>query len=380
MPQGVGVLPYGRGMVQELSREQARRIAVRAQLLDAPRPTDLLELIRHLTFLQVDLTAAVAPSADLVCWSRLGSSYRPEDLDALLDERAVVELRGMLRPAEDIALFRADMEQWPGREPLTDWQMDLEEWVTANDACRLDILEILRSEGPMAAQDLPDTCVVPWRSTGWTNHKNVVRLLDFMEQRGEVAVSARHGRGRLWDLAERVHLDIDTVPADEACGIRNRRRLAALGIARPSGLDCAPGATAGDVGEPAVVEGVRGRWLVDPLQLERLGEPFRGRTALLSPLDRLVFDRKRLAEVFEFDYQLEMYKPAATRRWGYWTLPVLYGDRLVGKLDATADHAAGLLRVHAVHEDEPFARPITKAVDREIRDLASWLDLGVGPA
>jgi uncharacterized protein YcaQ len=371
-------------MVQELSREQARRIAVRAQLLDAPGPTDLLEVIRHLTFLQVDLTAAVAPSADLVCWSRLGSSYRPEDLDALLDDRSVVELRGLLRPAEDIALFRADMEQWPGREPLTDWQMDLEEWVTANDACRLDILEILRSEGPMAAQDLPDTCVVPWRSTGWTNHKNVVRLLDFMEQRGEVAVSAREGRGRLWDLAERVHLDIhhdiDTVPADEACGIRNRRRLAALGIARPSGLDCTAGATAGDVGEPAVVEGVRGRWLVDPVQLERLGEPFRGRTALLSPLDRLVFDRKRLAEVFEFDYQLEMYKPVAKRRWGYFALPILHGDRLVGKLDATADHAAGLLRVHAVHEDEPFTRPITKAVHREIRDLASWLDLRVGSA
>jgi uncharacterized protein YcaQ len=368
-------------MVQELSREQARRIAVRAQLLDAPRPTNLLELIRRLTFLQVDLTAAVAPSADFVCCSRLGSSYRPEDLDALLDERSVVELRGMLRPAEDIALFRADMEQWPGREPLTDWQMDLEEWVTANDACRLDILEILRSEGPMAAQDLPDTCVVPWRSTGWTNHKNVVRLLDFMEQRGEVAVSSREGRGRLWDLAERVHLDIDTVPADEARGIRSRRLLEALGIARANVLDLPDPATdGGPCGVPAVVTGVRGRWRVDPAQLARLDEPFRGRAALLSPLDRLVFDRKRLSEVFEFDYQLEMYKPAAKRRWGYWALPVLYGDRLVGKLDVTADHAAGLLRVHAVHEDEPFTSPMTKAVDREIRDLANWLDLGVDPA
>jgi uncharacterized protein YcaQ len=365
-------------MVHELSRQDARRVAVRAQRLDVPRPTDVLELLRHLTFVQVDLTAAVAPNADLVCWSRLGSAYRTGDLDALLDDRSLVELGGMLRPAEDIALFRADMADWPGREPLTDWQMDLEEWVAANEACRLDILEVLRSDGPLAAQDLPDTCVVPWRSTGWTNHKNVVRMLDFMEQRGEVAVSAREGKGRLWDLAERVHVDGDTVPADEARGIRTRRLLTALGIARPNVLGLtAKEAKESDCGEPAVVEGVRGQWLVDPVQLARLDEPFRGRAALLSPLDRLVFDRKRLAEIFEYDYQLEMYKPAAKRRWGYWALPVLHGDRLVGKLDATADHAAGKLRVHALHEDEPFPPARQTVVRREIEDLARWLDLDV---
>jgi uncharacterized protein YcaQ len=373
-------LGYGRTMVHELSRQDARRIALRAQLLDVPRPTDVLELLHHLTFVQVDLTAAVAPNADLVCWSRLGSAYQPSDLDALLDARSVVELRGMLRPAEDVALFRADMADWPGREPLTDWQMDLEEWVTANEACRLDILEILRSDGPLAAQDLPDTCVVPWRSTGWTDHKNVVRMLDFMEQRGEVAVSSREGKGRLWDLAERVYPDADDVPADEARDLRTRRLLTSLGIARPNVLGLtARAARESDVGEPAVVEGVRGTWLVDPAQLARLAEPFRGRAALLSPLDRLVFDRKRLAEIFEFDYQLEMYKPAARRRWGYWALPVLHDDRLVGKLDATADHAAGKLRVHALHEDEPFSEATRVAVRGELEALARWLDLDLMP-
>ena len=90
-----------------------------------------------------------------------------------------------------------------------------------------------------------------------------------------------------------------------------------------------------------MVEGVRGTWRVDPALARR--QPFAGRTALLSPFDRLVFDRKRMAELFEFDYQLEMYKPAAKRRWGYFALPVLHGDRLVGKLDATADRKAGVL-------------------------------------
>jgi uncharacterized protein len=120
------------------------------------------------------------------------------------------------------------------------------------------------------------------------------------------------------------------------------------------------------------VQGVRGEWRVDP---EQVGRPFRGRAALLSPLDRLVYDRKRTAEIFEFDYQLEMYKPAAKRRWGYFALPILYGDRLVGKLDATADRKAGVLRVDAIHPDVPFTTTMTAAVRREVKDLAHWLEL-----
>jgi uncharacterized protein YcaQ len=128
----------------------------------------------------------------------------------------------------------------------------------------------------------------------------------------------------------------------------------------------------GEVGERAVVEGVKGEWRVDPAQL---GQPFAGRTALLSPFDRLIHDRKRTAELFEFDYQLEMYKPAAKRTWGYFALPVLHGDRLIGKLDATADHHAGVLRVNALHEDVPFSKKVAADVRREISDLARWLGL-----
>ncbi|NYG06972.1 hypothetical protein BJ986_001459 [Phycicoccus badiiscoriae] len=361
-----------------LSRAEARRIAVRAQLLDAPQPTDLLDAVRHLASVQVDLTAAVAPSADLVCWSRLGRRYTVGDLDELFQERAVVELRGFLRPAEDIRLYRAEMAQWPGPEPLRDWQMDVAEWVSANDDCRLDILEQLESEAPLSARRLPDSCVVPWRSTGWTNNKNTQRMLDFMEARGEVAVVSREGRERQWDLATRVFPETAAMPLQEALLERARRRLAALGLAREKAAE-APGEPndVGQVGTVAFVEGVRGPWRVDPEQLDRLAEPFVGRTVLLSPLDRLVFDRKRMAELFEFDYQLEMYKPAAKRRWGYWAMPILHGDRFVGKLDATADLAAGVLRVDAVHEDAPLPADVRAAVDAEIADLAEWLGLVV---
>jgi uncharacterized protein len=128
----------------------------------------------------------------------------------------------------------------------------------------------------------------------------------------------------------------------------------------------------GQAGEPAVVEGVKGTWRVDPAQL---GQPFSGRAALLSPFDRLLHDRKRTAELFGFDYQLEMYKPAASRQWGYFALPILYGDRLVGKLDAAADRQAGVLRVHAIHQDVPFTTAMTAAIRAETEDLARWLGL-----
>ena len=97
--------------------------------------------------------------------------------------------------------------------------------------------------------------------------------------------------------------------------------------------------------------------------------------ALLSPFDRLLHDRKRTVELFEFDYQLEMYKPAAKRRWGYFALPILYDDRLVGKLDAKADRKAGVLTVFAIHQDTPFDKRVEEAVDAEIDDLARWLDV-----
>ena len=364
--------------MHELSRTDARRIAVRAQLLSNERPTDLIDMVRGLTMLQNDQTNAVAPSAELVAWSRLGSSYWPADLQEAIDEQRLVDVRGMLRPADDLALYRAEMAEWAGDGELSDGEEPQRDWVLDNNACRRDILDLLRSDGPLTASELPDTCVRPWKSSGWNNHKNVNMMLGFLVQRGEVAVAGRRGRSRLWDLAARIYPDDPIVPLEQAFRTRDERRLKSLGIARPRRTErpVEPD-DVGDVGEPAVIEGLRGRWRVDPSQL---GQPFAGRAALLSPLDRLVFDRKRMAELFEFDYQLEMYKPAAKRRWGYWAMPILYRDRLVGKLDATADRNAGVLRIDAVHQDVPFTKVMTSAVDREIDDLARCLDLElIGP-
>ncbi|MEJ3405220.1 crosslink repair DNA glycosylase YcaQ family protein [Rathayibacter sp. YIM 133350] len=292
-----------------LDREQARQIAVRAQLLSAERPTELLTVVEQLTLLQVDPTAAIAPNADLVAWSRLGSRYRPEHLThALEHDRSLFELNALIRPMTDLPLYRAEMAAWPTWERYRDW-------LEGNERFHSDVLARLRAEGPLASRDIPDTSTVPWASSGWTGNRNVTRMLESLTMRGEVAVSGRRGRERLWDLAERVYpSDGAEISADEAERMRDERRLRALGIARGTGpvVPMEP-AIVHDAGEPAVIEGVAGVWRVDPSQLER---PFTARTALLSPLDRLVHDRVRALALFDFEFTLEMYKPAAARRWG----------------------------------------------------------------
>lgn len=362
-------------VVHELTRTQARRIAVRAQLLDRARPTDLLGVVRHLGMLQLDPTNAIAPSADLVLWTRLGSAYERGDLVAALADREVIELLSLVRPADDVRLYRSEMAEYGGPHDPEEWHHRVLAWVETNEACRFDILSRLEEGGALPSRVLPDTCVQPWTSTGWTNNKNVTKLLEALVQLGEVAVAGRRGRERLWDLAERVYPDGPAPPTAEAVAERNARRLTALGIARErtTQVPVEP-VDVGLAGEPAVVAGVRGEWRVDPALLEGA---FRGRVALLSPFDRLVHDRVRMGELFEFDYHLEMFKPAASRRWGYFALPVLSGDRLVGKLDAKVDHRAGVLEVFALHEDVPLGASITAAVDREVDDLARWLDVEV---
>ena len=361
------------GAVHELSRTDARRVAVSAQLAARPRPTDLFEVVRGLAQVQLEPTSAIAPSADLVLWSRLGAAYDPVHLRDALEEQRLVELNGFVRPPEDVAAFRAEMAIWPGEEPLREWQEGTRHWRAPSHGCRREVLALLRTDGPLPASDLPDTCVRPWRSSGWNDDRNLRMLLEVLVRRGEVAVAGRRGRERPWDLAERIYPDDPVPPLAEARRLRAERRLRSVGIARPRGpQDPGEPLDLSEAGEPAVIRGVRGTWRVDPA---RLGQPFSGRTVLLSPFDRLVKDRRTLADVFGFEYLLEMYKPAAQRRWGYYALPVLHGDRLVGKLDAHADREAGVLRVAALHLDVEVTAAALASVEREIAALASWLGL-----
>jgi uncharacterized protein YcaQ len=364
--------------VRRLTKTEARRIAISAQLLDARRPADLLGLVNHLTFLQLDPTAAIAPSADLVAWTRLGNSYRPEQLThALEHDRTLFEVRAMVRPTADLGLYLAEMALWPAEDATKRrWLApgrSAQRWLDQNDGFRRNVLEMLRASGPMLSRDIPDTSVVPWQSTGWTGNRNVTQMLEFLNARGEVAVAGRSGPQRLWDLAERVYPPVDIVPLAEARRIRAVRKLRALGIVRPEVIGVGRELHLDEVdAEPAEVEGTTGTWVV---HAAAPGHTFEGRTALLSPFDRLIHDRRRAQDLFDFDYLLEMYKPADKRRWGFFALPILHHDQLVGKLDASADRKRSALKVHAIHEDVPFSAETADSVRREVEALASWLGL-----
>ncbi|MCR2784352.1 MULTISPECIES: crosslink repair DNA glycosylase YcaQ family protein [unclassified Microbacterium] len=347
-----------------LSQRDARRLAVRAQLLSAPRPAGIIETVYALTSVNIEPTAAIMPSADHLLWSRLGWPYQPADLRRAVEvDRDLFEWDGAYRLMSDLPLFRARMARRPE-------YVRAREWLQANAAFHRDVLGRLRAEGPLHAADIPDTAAVSWQSTGWTHSRNSMQMLEILLAKGEVAVWGRDAKGRLFDLAERVYpSDLPEVADDDAHHELVERRLAAQGIARLKSMDDGAGVV-------AVVEGVAGQWQVDATALADPA-PFNGRTVLVSPFDQVVFDRARLQDLFGFEYLLEMYKPASARRWGYFALPILHGDRFVGKLDAKADRKAGVLRVDAVHEDAGFDDGVREAVEQQIGDLAAWLGLDV---
>ncbi|WP_344203212.1 DNA glycosylase AlkZ-like family protein [Pseudolysinimonas kribbensis] len=355
-----------------LDRETARRIAVRAAGLDEHRPPDAVAMVRELVSLRVELTSILCPSADHIAYTRLGPSHRPVHLERALTDGRLFERGWLLHPMEDLPLFLAGMRTWLDRDGGR-------RWVDANAAFRQGILDRIADEGPLTSREIPDEAIVPWESSGWTQDRNVTTMLDIMHMTGDLAVVGRVGRFRVWDLAERVYpADAVEVPWDEARRRRAEQVLRASGVIRDS-VTSAPGElhTMPTVGEPVEIEGVPGRWRVDAEALASAHEPFAGRTAILSPFDRLVFDRTRAEALWGFEYGVDMYKPASRRRWGPFALAVLHEERLVGKVDARADRASGEFVVNAVHEDEPFTASMTEAVHDELDGFAAWLGLRI---
>ncbi|ARC56136.1 hypothetical protein AS850_03480 [Frondihabitans sp. 762G35] len=356
----------------ELTKDEARRIIVRAQLLDAERPGDVVEVAEQLGAVKIDPTSVIAPCEHTVLWSRIGYAYEPGQLkDVTERDRLLFEFDGAFRPIGLLPLMLPAMRRWPHRASTA-------EWLEANGAFRQDVLDRLRGEGPLLAKDIPDTARVSRPPDGWSGANQVPTMLDFLSRQGLVAVAGREGRNRRWDLAERVYpADLPDLEFDEAESLLNERRLGATGLARQK----SPWTPVGQAGVPAVIEGSTATWRVDPEALAALAEEDDGgRVAFLNPYDGLLFDRPRLREIFDFEYVLEQFKPKAQRRYGFFAHPILFGDRFVGMLDARLDAAARLLRVDAVHEFFPFDDDEREIVGAEIAELARWLGVEVAEA
>ena len=355
-------------MVHHLTRDQARRVAVRAQLLDASRPGDVIEVAEELGAIKIDPTATIAPAEHTILWSRLGLAYDPIQLSkAVESDRLLFEFDGSFRPVSLLPLMLPGMRQWPHRQSNRDW-------LDANDRFRRQILARLKADGPLLASDIPDTAEVSRAPDGWSGSNQTLIMLDFMLRRGEVAVTGREGRHRRWDLAERVYPpNLPQYEPDEAERMLDERRLHAAGIAKQK----SPWTPVGVAGEAAVVEGSDWKFRVDPEALAALDDDDGGRVAFLNPYDGMLYDRPRLREIFEFDYVLEQFKPKSQRKYGFFAHPILMGDRFVGMLEAEVDRKRDALVVAAVHEFLPFEAEEDEMVRAEIADLGEWLGVTV---
>jgi len=363
--------------VRKLSLNAARRIAVRATRLDTPRPKTVLDVVRRTGGLQLDPTSAVARSELLVLWSRLGR-YAVHELDRLLwEERALFTWRAFLYPVEDWPLVAAAGSRFPDYDNIAAWLRD-------NAAFERYVLATLKRNGPTPQSELEDRSVRPWESTGWTHGKNVSQLLEFLWGQGKVLVTARRGQERVWDLAERVVPPAPPLSPEDAALAHLDQRFRQLGPMTEAGYKRVPtlrGLPLADAFARLVrdgvlvgcaIDGVRGTWYVHR-DLVEAARPFRGRTTLLSPFDPLVYDRTRAQELWSFRYRLEIYVPAAKREFGYFVLPILHRDRLVGRIDPLFDRKAGVLHVRQVYAEEGATEAAGAAVAKAIDELTRWL-------
>jgi uncharacterized protein YcaQ len=324
---------------REVSVEEARRIAVRAQLLDGSA-TDVLSTVRQLGFLQLDPISTVAPPQQLVLWSRLGPHDRT-DLDRLLwEERKLVEWNAFLWPAEDLPLLRARMRRRD--RPL---DAHLIAFLKENAAFRRYVLRELERRGPLLSREIEDHRPSGREAHRWWGERKMGLMLGVLNTRGEVAVVGRRGKQRLWDLAERFYPETERVPWAEAKQVLEEKRFRSLGVRLE-----------------------RGRLLAHPDAVD--GPVPRNRTTFLSPFDRLVHDRKRAEALWGFDYRLEMYVPKAKREYGYYVLPILRGDRVIGRIEPLHDRKAAELRVLGTWWEDGV-RPVSLLAP--LRNLARFL-------
>jgi uncharacterized protein YcaQ len=396
--------------LRTLDPQLARRLTVSRQRLAgpapvAPGPEAILGVATDLASLQLDPISVVARSHQLVLWSRLGR-YDLADLDTLLwRDRCLFEYwahAAAIVCTGDYPIHSLLMRRYPSER-----HRQQREWLAANQALRRSILCQLRTSGPLPTRALEDRAQSSWQSSGWTAGRNVDRMLDLLWTQGRIMVAGRQGQQRIWDLAERClppWAPTQRPPEREVVRQAAQRSLRALGVATARDIDRSftagryPGLASVLTGlqRSGRIEQVRltadgtgpGPWYVhadDLPLLERLQSgDWQPRTTLLSPFDNLLINRERTERLFGFEFRMEIYVPKAARRYGYYVLPILHGDQLVGRLDPAFDRASGRLVVHAIHAEPGAPASAGPAVAGALQDLAGFLgatgvDLGQPP-
>jgi uncharacterized protein YcaQ len=381
----------------------ARRLAVAKQRLSGPAPRSspakVLDVARAIRCVQLDPISVVARSPLLVLRSRLGG-FEPKHLDRLLwRDRSLFEYwahAASIVLTEDYAIHRLMMRTYPANDG---WGARFGGWVKRNEALRRSVLRDLRRRGALRLRDFVDNPVSDsWVSSGWTRDRNVDQMIRFLWVCGKVMVAKRRGVEKWWDLAERV------IPAEaragalrEAEAVRRAAELSVRGLGVATAQHIKGHFTVGRYpGLPRILERLEregviervavasdgttmpGTWFVhrdDRSLLERIERGrWEPRSTLLSPFDNLIHDRARSELLFDLNYRMEIYVPKAKRRFGYYAMPLLHGDRFVARVDPAVDRASGRLTLNAVHPETGVkpTRALAPVVAAAVRELAAW--------
>jgi uncharacterized protein YcaQ len=391
--------------MRTLSPVQARRLAITRQHLageHAPANAQgMMKVMRDIGCLQIDPISAVARSPYLVLWSRLGA-YDPAHLHKLLwRDRKLFEY--WAHCASIVLTEDFPIHSWLMRNHARDdslWSKRVRQWIQDNKPLLHALMTRIHRDGPIPSRELDEAGAAPraWISTGWTSGRNVSRMLDFLWMQGKIMVAGREGLQKSWDLAERCLPE--WTPREkwserEMVRAAAQKSLRALGVAtaRQISLHYVRGrypnlqSVLDELESDSQIERVqivedgapwRGGWYIhtnDLPLLDRLAQEWAPRTTLLSPFDNLICDRARTQLMFGFDYTIEIYVPAAKRKYGYYVLPILQGDALIGRIDSKMDRQQNRLQINAVYAepDAPKSRQAARAIAGAIEGLGVFL-------
>ena len=345
-----------------------------------PSAAAILETVEHLGYLQLDPTNVVARNQLLVLWSRLGR-YKLSDLDRLMwKDRAFFEYITFLAPISDLPLHTLRMRALRrGDDP---YAARITGWVKRNAALRRHVLSRLRKEGPLPLSAFEDRSVHSWTSSGWTGDRNVSQMLSFLIRLGEVTIGGRASGRRFFTLAKTWFPTVKPLSPTAAARLATERALAATGIATFQELrrvyafgrfvtnEALTRLEHEGVARRVEIAGLRGPYFA--LASARPVEP--ERTTLLSPFDNLIIDRLRTQTLFGMRYRMEIYVPKHLRVRGFWAMPILHRDRLIGTVDPKVDRQRGLLEVISFHleRDAPQDRSTRRAIEDAVDDLGAF--------
>jgi uncharacterized protein YcaQ len=382
----------------EISHRAARRLAIDAQLLGADRHSPdrrgILATVERIIWLQLDPTSAVARSHFLVLWSRLGQYAREDVARLIYKDQRLFEWRAFVYPTGHLPFYRLAMRSRSEKYTYRRYRVA---WMRKNIPLRRQVLSRLRREGPLATSAFDGREAVSWHSTGWTNERNASQMLEFLSAEGRVLVAGRTGQERLWDLTERcvpAKALLSSATPTKLIRDATTRAMRALGVGTTKQIsEVLPGAVRPQVlkaieslvrsGEFVPVRVVtdqgtlKGSWYVQATDAQRipsLERSWSGRTTFLSPFDTLIRDRARTLALFGMRYFIEIYTPPAKRQYGYFAMPILHNDELIGRIDPRVDREEDALVINAVHLEPGIKRDrgTGRAVAAALDDLAQF--------